>query len=90
MLASADTIRLLLVLDARQSLPDKEGCTPLHWAAIKGNGEACTVLLQGGSVPVLALLDITGCTPAQLALEKGHKYVRPQNIRQDVVHDALI
>ena len=42
----ADSIRLLLVLDARFTLPDKEGCTPLHWGAIKGNGEACTVLLQ--------------------------------------------
>lgn len=28
----ADTIRLLLVLDARFSLADKEGCTALHWA----------------------------------------------------------
>ena len=26
--------------------PDKEGCTPLHWAAMKGNGEACTILIQ--------------------------------------------
>lgn len=41
-----DSIRLLLVLDCRYSLADKEGCTPLHWAAIKGNGEACTVLVQ--------------------------------------------
>lgn len=41
-----DTIRLLLVMDARYNLPDKEGCTPLHWAAIRGNGEACIVLLQ--------------------------------------------
>jgi len=42
----ADAIRLLIVLDCRYSLADKEGCTPLHWAAIKGNGEACTVLVQ--------------------------------------------
>ena len=42
----ADTIRLLLVLDARLETPDKEGCTPLHWAAIRGNGEACTILMQ--------------------------------------------
>lgn len=71
----ADTIRLLVVLDARQSLQDKEGCTPLHWAAIKGNGEACTVLLQAGSTSVLSVKDITGSTPAQLASEKGHKYL---------------
>ena len=42
----ADTIRLLLVMDARMEQTDKEGCTPLHWAAIRGNGEACTILLQ--------------------------------------------
>lgn len=71
----ADTIRLLLVLDARYSAPDKEGCTPLHWAAIKGNGEACTVLLQGGSINVLNQKDVTGMTPAQLAVEKGHRYL---------------
>ncbi len=70
----ADTIRLLLVLDARYDLADKEGCTPLHWAAIKGNGEACTVLLQGGSMSELTTKDVTGLTPAQLALEKGHRY----------------
>lgn len=42
----ADTIRLLLVLGSRGSLADQEGCTPLHWAAIRGHTEACTVLLQ--------------------------------------------
>jgi len=43
-----DTIRLLLVLDARLEQADKEGCTSLHWAAIRGNGEACTILMQVG------------------------------------------
>jgi len=42
----SDTIRLLLVMDARWVLADREGCTPLHWAAIRGNAEACTLLLQ--------------------------------------------
>ncbi|GLC61808.1 hypothetical protein PLESTB_001805300 [Pleodorina starrii] len=70
-----DTIRLLLVLDSRFTLADKEGCTPLHWAAIKGNGEACTVLLQGGSACVLTYTDVTGSTPAQLAIDKGHRYL---------------
>ncbi|KAL6749488.1 ankyrin repeat-containing domain protein [Haematococcus lacustris] len=71
----ADTLRLLLVLEASCTLADKEGCTALHWAAIKGNGEACTVLLQGGSVSVLTYKDVTGSTPAQLAVEKGHRYL---------------
>ena len=35
-------------MGCRVNLPDKEGCTPLHWAAIRGNAEACTVLLQVG------------------------------------------
>lgn len=71
----ADSVRLLLVLNARYALADKEGCTPLHWAAIKGNGEACTVLLQGGSWTLLTAKDTTGCTPAELAMEKGHRYL---------------
>jgi palmitoyltransferase len=41
--------------------------------AIKGNGEACTVLLQGGASSVLSYKDVTGSTPAQLAVEKGHR-----------------
>jgi len=71
----ADSCRLLLVLDARYALADKEGCTPLHWAAIKGNGEACTVLVQGGALPTLSARDVTGSTPPQLAVEKGHRYL---------------
>lgn len=47
-LCPADTLRLLLVLGSQCNLPDKEGCTPLHWAAIRGHTEACTVLLQVG------------------------------------------
>lgn len=69
----ADSCRLLLVLDARYALADKEGCTPLHWAAIKGNGEACTVLVQGGALATLSARDVTGSTPPQLAVEKGHR-----------------
>jgi palmitoyltransferase ZDHHC13/17 len=48
---------------------------PLFMQAIKGNGEACTVLLQGGSTSVLSYKDVTGSTPAQLAVEKGHRYL---------------
>jgi hypothetical protein len=61
------------VLDARYALADKEGCTPLHWAAIKGNGEACTVLVQGGALSTLLARDVTGSTPPQLAVEQRHR-----------------
>ncbi|KAK9862688.1 hypothetical protein WJX84_002510 [Apatococcus fuscideae] len=71
----SDTVRLLLVLGASWGVADKEGCTPLHWAAIRGNGEVCTLLLQGGSPSLLKQPDVTGSTPAQLAVEKNHRYL---------------
>ena len=51
------------------------GCTPLHWAAIRGNLEACTVLVQAGKKEDLMITDNTGLTPAQLAAEKNHRQV---------------
>lgn len=51
------------------------GCTPLHWAAIRGNLEACTILVQAGKKEDLVLADNSGLTPAQLAAEKNHRKV---------------
>ncbi|GJZ05760.1 hypothetical protein Tco_0539553 [Tanacetum coccineum] len=51
------------------------GCTPLHWAAIRGNLEACTVLVQAGKKEDLMATDNTGFTPAQLAPDKNHQQV---------------
>lgn len=51
------------------------GCTPLHWAAIRGNLEACTVLVQAGKKEDLIVTDNTGLTPAQLASDKNHRQV---------------
>nr|XP_029121947.1 protein S-acyltransferase 24 isoform X2 [Elaeis guineensis] len=51
------------------------GCTPLHWAAIRGNLEACTVLVQAGKKEDLMVTDNTGFTPAQLASDKNHRQV---------------
>lgn len=51
------------------------GCTPLHWAAIRGNLEACTVLVQAGKREDLMVTDNTGFTPAQLASDKNHRQV---------------
>lgn len=51
------------------------GCTPLHWAAIRGNLEACTVLVQAGTLEDLMAKESTGCTSAQLASDKGHRHV---------------
>ncbi|KAL0337546.1 UNVERIFIED_CONTAM: protein S-acyltransferase 24, partial [Sesamum calycinum] len=68
----ADCIRLLMYLHASRGRQDKEGCTPLHWAAIRGNLEACTVLVQAGKKDDLIVSDKTGLTPAQLAADKNH------------------
>jgi ankyrin repeat protein len=51
------------------------GCTPLHWAAIRGNLEACTVLVQVGKKDDLMVKDKTGLTPAQLAADKNHRQI---------------
>jgi len=48
------------------------GCTPLHWAALRGNVEACTVLVHAGTKQELKVKDNAGVTPAQLASNKGH------------------
>lgn len=51
------------------------GCTPLHWAAIRGNVEACAVLVHSGTKQELFLKDKAGFTPAKLASDKGQRHV---------------
>ena len=68
----ADTLRLLLVLGARCNLPDKEGCTPLHWAAIRGHTEACTVLLQARRGGPQGVAGAAGCRRRRRAEPPAH------------------
>lgn len=51
------------------------GCTPLHWAALRGNVEACTVLVYAGTKQELTVKDNAGFTPVQIASDKGHQRV---------------
>ena len=51
------------------------GSTPLHWAALRGNLESCTVLIQAGKKEDLTVQDNTGLTPVQLAADKNHRQV---------------
>ncbi|KAD1748757.1 hypothetical protein E3N88_42355 [Mikania micrantha] len=50
-------------------------CTPLHWSAIRGKLEACTVLVQAGKKDDLMVTDNIGYTPAQLASDNNHRQV---------------
>ena len=51
------------------------GCTLLHWSAIRGNLESCTVLVQAGKMEDLTVQDKTGLTAAQLAADKNHQHI---------------
>lgn len=55
--------------------PIVSGCTPLHWAALRGNIEACTILVHAGTKQELAVKDKAGFTPAQTASDKGHRQI---------------
>lgn len=68
-----DVVKLLIVMGADVMKMDSEECTPLHWAAIKGHTDASMVLLQGGAEDALETTDASGCTPSQLAIDKGHR-----------------
>ncbi|XVF34535.1 hypothetical protein REPUB_Repub18cG0067300 [Reevesia pubescens] len=66
---------MLLTSMANRRRQDKEGCTHLHWTAIRGNLEACTVLVQASKKEHLMVTNNGGLTPAQLAVDKNHRQV---------------
>nr|KAJ0188247.1 hypothetical protein LSAT_V11C900504490 [Lactuca sativa] len=51
------------------------GCTPLHWATLRGILEACVVLQHSGTKQELMVKDSAGFTPAQIAADRGHHHV---------------
>ncbi|MCH88642.1 putative S-acyltransferase, partial [Trifolium medium] len=61
------------------------GCTPLHWAALRGHSEACAVLVHAGTKEELTVKDNAGFTPVQLAFDKGHRHVAPFLVRTIVL-----
>lgn len=66
------------------------GCTPLHWAALKGNVEACTVLVHAGTKQELMVKDNAGFTPVQIASDKGHQRVALFLVRNSVLILPLV
>eukprot|EP00899_Mesostigma_viride_P020891 jgi/Mesvir1/28803/Mv15840-RA.2 len=71
----SDMIRLLLFMDCCLERADSGGCTSLHWAALRGNSEAAILLAQAAGPELIRMEDGTGCTPAQLAAERGHHHI---------------
>lgn len=51
------------------------GCTPLHWAALRGNVEVCMILVHAGTKQELLVKDKAGNTPLKLASDKGHRQI---------------
>lgn len=47
----------------------------MHWAALTGNVEACSVLAHSGLKVELTVKDKAGKTPVQLASDKGHRHI---------------
>jgi len=66
------------------------GCTPLHWAALRGNAEACAVLVHAGTKEELTVKDNAGHTPVQLAYDKGHRHVAPFLVRNVTLMRLLV
>lgn len=91
MLLSRSSI-LLLVLVFDEVILNKTGlgCTPLHWAALRGHAEACSVLVHAGTKQELMVKDNAGFTPVQLAYDKGHRHVAPFLVRTIVLMRLLV
>jgi len=79
-------VKALLENDAHPDLPDKEGWTPLHKAAVNGHVKAVEALLDAGAKQNLKHKD--GATPLMLATEKGHREVRAVLAAQARIDDA--
>jgi len=69
----ATTVRLLMFLGADAARGDEEKCTPLHWAALRGQGEVAALLVStSASLALLEARESSQKTAAQLAVEKFH------------------
>jgi ankyrin repeat protein len=63
-------IQLLLTSGALPDVQDKDGWSPLHLVASRGNQRAVEILLRGGAVA--SRVDRKGWTPLHHACDRGH------------------
>jgi len=62
-----------MFLGADAARGDAEKCTPLHWAALRGQGEVAAYLASTSTSPeLLEAKESSQKTAVELALEKGH------------------
>ena len=64
-----EVVQLLITEGADPNITDKDGNSPLHYAALYGNINMAKVLIEGGSDPKIA--DKWGATPLHNAAMHG-------------------
>mmetsp|Transcript_51879 Transcript_51879/g.129074 ORF Transcript_51879/g.129074 Transcript_51879/m.129074 type:complete len:185 (-) Transcript_51879:7-561(-) len=72
MLQDADIVRLLLSNKAEVTATDKEGKTPLHYAALSGNATIAKMILEVTPPERLDCATHKGCSAMFLACWRGH------------------
>ncbi len=71
-----DVAEFLLGRGANQALQTKNGYTPLHEAAYRGNVALVKLLLaQANREAALNSRTMMGCTPLHLAAQQGHSQI---------------
>lgn len=90
---ASGAIRMLVAAGSEGDVPDKDGMTPLHWAAWRGHDEVVTILLDAGADANKRTTATTsycesGWTPADLAKHGGALSVDVR-LREGRQHPAL-